>query len=669
MLVKFREIYRGHVAKYITYSLITAVLGSLFLGWSQILQPLELMIYDFNFWLKPPEVTDERIVVVEWNEENIKAFEETIISDRTLSLLLTKIIEQKPREIGMDIYRDIPVSSPQLTDEQNLEYYHALDDVFRTTDNLRIIAKVVEPVIAAPQILEQKKQVSASDLATDEDRTVRRTYVYPIMPEEGKDVVLEYLGVKLGYEYLAKEGFMGDNVESSNAIKIFKDQASIILKPLKSFVGAPVDDRDSFNLLVNWRKANPAFKQISVIEVLNNRIPANFFTDKIVIIGGTATSTADRHMTPLNRWNQSITYGVDIQAQVASSIVSAALDDRLLINPASKLRELSVIILSAVLIIYIFYQNQNLRSINLYFLTLGYVVGISLFIFILNLFSFKVGQWLPISTAIGNLWILYFVVNYYLYRKQENRRIMLLNSFIGDFNHHLGNRLDSIINSNDEIKDVIDAIEENDYDNINSQQKESIIERYENIKDQISSILKYQDKIRKFIVFGFLDKSSSLEKININTFVNSVVENFINNNDYDYEVEIQRVYDPNPFEDARLIDPFALTVVIENLLDNAFYAVSPRHRNDSNFKPLIEIRTKVYRSLIRKRMEISVRDNGPGIPKKNQQKIFDAFVSYRMGQGIGLFLVNRIAKIYNGSIKVNSTVGSGSTFIFTILCD
>lgn len=665
MLEKFREIRENHFIRYFIYGLITAILSTLFLGWSQILQPLELIIYDFNFWLKPPEVTEERIVIVEWDETNIEAFEETIISDRTLSLLLAKIIEQKPREIGMDIYRDIPVSSPQLTDEQNLKYYHALDNIFRNTNNLFIVKKVIEPVIAAPKILEEKDRVSASDLPVDEDRIVRRSYAYPLTTKEGEAVGLEYLGVKLGYEYLADVGFTAEPVEH-HAIKIFKDRVAIILKPLKSFFGASADDQYSINFLVNWRKANPAFRKISVIEVLNNRVPANFFTDKLVFIGGTATSTADRHVTPLNRWNQSVVYGVEIQAQVASLIISAALDNRLLINRVSKFKELLVIIISTVSIIYISYQNQNLRSINLYFLTLGCSVGINLFIFTLSFLSFKVGQWLPISTAIGNTWILYFTTNYYLYKKRENERIELLQAFIGDLNHYLGNRLEPIIANNDEVKELANAIKKNDYvDNV--QKAESIIERTEDSDKEISRISSYQNKIKNFIIFNFLKKQNNLERININTFIDSVVEDFIHNNDYDYEVEIQRTYDRNLLESPGYIDTLALTVVVENLLNNAFYAVSPHYRKDPNYNPLIGVRTRLYRGLIRKRLEISVKDNGVGIPKKNQQKIFDANVSYRMGQGIGLFLVDIIAKIYNGSIKVKSKVGVGSTFIFTIV--
>ncbi|MGL6343197.1 MAG: CHASE2 domain-containing protein, partial [Waterburya sp.] len=103
------------------YSIITVAILTVILNLSQILQPLELAIYDFNFLLRPTESTDERVVVVEWSESSIQSLKETIISDYTLARVVKKIAQQQPKIIGLDIYRDIPVSSPQLSDEENIQ--------------------------------------------------------------------------------------------------------------------------------------------------------------------------------------------------------------------------------------------------------------------------------------------------------------------------------------------------------------------------------------------------------------------------------------------------------------------------------------------------------------------------------------------------------------------
>lgn len=324
MLDKFKRFYADSTTQFSLYSIIVAVVSLAILNWSQVLAPLELNIYDFSFQLRSSEKTEERIVIVKWDEKDINALKETIISDRTLSLLLEKIIEQKPREIGLDFYRDIPVSSPTLADEENLKYYQNLKELFTKTNNLIGIQKVIEPIVDPPPILNQKEQVAASDLPADRDRTIRRGYIYPETNIDGAAAVgsLPYIGARLAYEYLAAENFSAENF-GDNALRLFNKQTSIVLNPLKSFVGATQDDQYSFNILVNWRKANPAFKIISVIDVLSNRTPASFFSDKIVLIGGMATSIADRHQTPLDRWNNTIIYGIEILGQIISSIISA----------------------------------------------------------------------------------------------------------------------------------------------------------------------------------------------------------------------------------------------------------------------------------------------------------------------------------------------------------
>ncbi len=70
---------------------------------------------------------------------------------------------------------------------------------------------------------------------------------------------------------------------------------------------------------------------------------------------------------------------------------------------------------------------------------------------------------------------------------------------------------------------------------------------------------------------------------------------------------------------------------------------------------------------------LSVVDNGPGIPAQDRELIFDRF--YRgdasrsiSGNGLGLALVQSIAKQHNGSVTVNSDGTTGSCFIVRILC-
>jgi signal transduction histidine kinase len=63
---------------------------------------------------------------------------------------------------------------------------------------------------------------------------------------------------------------------------------------------------------------------------------------------------------------------------------------------------------------------------------------------------------------------------------------------------------------------------------------------------------------------------------------------------------------------------------------------------------------------------LSVTDQGPGIPEENRAKLFDAFERGDMfgqpGVGLGLAIAMHATRLLGGQLKVESTLGSGSTF-------
>ena len=70
---------------------------------------------------------------------------------------------------------------------------------------------------------------------------------------------------------------------------------------------------------------------------------------------------------------------------------------------------------------------------------------------------------------------------------------------------------------------------------------------------------------------------------------------------------------------------------------------------------------------------ISVADNGPGIPRHEQEKIFEKFHQVRgnqtgnpMGSGLGLAICRGIVEHFGGKIWVESDPGHGATFYFTV---
>ncbi len=67
----------------------------------------------------------------------------------------------------------------------------------------------------------------------------------------------------------------------------------------------------------------------------------------------------------------------------------------------------------------------------------------------------------------------------------------------------------------------------------------------------------------------------------------------------------------------------------------------------------------------------SIMDNGPGIAEKDQERIFQLFQTLAPHKdsestGIGLSLVKKIVELYGGEVWVESSLGAGSTFFFTL---
>jgi signal transduction histidine kinase/CheY-like chemotaxis protein len=74
------------------------------------------------------------------------------------------------------------------------------------------------------------------------------------------------------------------------------------------------------------------------------------------------------------------------------------------------------------------------------------------------------------------------------------------------------------------------------------------------------------------------------------------------------------------------------------------------------------------------KLEISVKDNGPGIPEEDLQRIFLPFeqagtdLSKFAGVGLGLSLVTELLNKMKGGIRCESTLGQGATFFLTVQC-
>jgi signal transduction histidine kinase len=60
---------------------------------------------------------------------------------------------------------------------------------------------------------------------------------------------------------------------------------------------------------------------------------------------------------------------------------------------------------------------------------------------------------------------------------------------------------------------------------------------------------------------------------------------------------------------------------------------------------------------------ISIRDDGPGIPKEKQERIFEPYYTTKeKGTGLGLATVKHNVELYGGSVRLESELGKGARF-------
>lgn len=127
---------------------------------------------------------------------------------------------------------------------------------------------------------------------------------------------------------------------------------------------------------------------------------------------------------------------------------------------------------------------------------------------------------------------------------------------------------------------------------------------------------------------------------------------------YAKQKNIQLIFDTNEEECIMGIDPEVVDRIIMNLLSNA---IKFSYCNTNVYIDIFVLSSEI---------RISIRDEGPGIPKEYHDKIFDRFYQMKkmrdsdaIGSGIGLDLVNYLVKSMDGEITLNSNEGNGCEFI------
>ncbi|WP_054464724.1 CHASE2 domain-containing protein [Planktothricoides sp. SR001] len=668
---------------------------------SGLLQLMEWATLDQFFRLRPPEPIEERIVIVTVDEPDIKYLAKWPMTDRVMAQLLKNIKAQKPRGIGLDIYRDLVVEPG----------HEELVDVFKSTPQIIGIEKLAGNSVAPPPVLDKSGQVAAADLVLDADGKVRRALVL-IGNSEGKS--RQGLGVNLALMYLEAEGIELRVIDSEK--KIYGLGQAVFVPLTGKELGYRQEYTGGYQILLNFRGGIDRFTTISMTDVLENRIPPDLMRDRIVFIGAITPSLQDVFQTPYSSNMISAgepTPGVVIHANLTSQILNAALHNRPMMQAWPKKNAAGWILvcsLASAIICCVLLPEKPFKKWIFFQVTLGSILIEILILLSISYLAFLTGLLIPVFSPIlaaiastiltanyHNQWQLKVInekleqanqqLNEYsknLEMKVEERtqdllqrtkqlsatlqelkstqtqliqaeKMSALGQLVAGIAHEINNPTNFIYgnldHAEDYFNDLIELIElYQDYYPSPGEEIEKFMEEIEleYLTEDFSKVLhsmkigasRIREIVKSLRTFSRLDEAE-IKDVDIHEGIDStlmILDNRLQQKKDRPEIQVIKEYGKLP-----PINCYAgqLNQVFMNLLTNAIDAIESQPiKNDLNSHSSSHSWIKIVTKMKNAaEIEIAIADNGPGIPDEVKHRLFDPFFTTKpVGKGTGLGL-------------------------------
>ncbi|WP_392533543.1 CHASE2 domain-containing protein [Nostoc sp. C117] len=281
------------------------------------LQPWELRVYDQMLRSRPVEAPDERILLVKITDDDLQR-EKWNLSDTKINQLLKKIESYQPRIVGLYLFRPEQKNLAANTENQ--------DNIISTC----LFSSVGRSEIPPPPNF-PIDNVGFSDVVPDNenDQILRRSLLFAKSTDEKCTTPVAF-GTLIAINYLETQG-IEYQLTNNGDFKLGKT----IFPRLKPNSGSYQHfDASGYQILLNYRHPNYLAHEVTLTQVLSDRVNPSLFKDRLVIIGSTSASLAPGSLyTPYSSLPDQPARmpAVLIHAQIASQIISTVLDGRPLI--------------------------------------------------------------------------------------------------------------------------------------------------------------------------------------------------------------------------------------------------------------------------------------------------------------------------------------------------
>jgi len=249
-------------------------------------------------------------------------------------------------------------------------------------------------------------------------------------------------------------------------------------------------------------------------------------------------------------------------------------------------------------------------------------------------------------------------------RLVQTQKLASLGQLTAGIAHEIKNPLNFVNNFSAVSAELIDELRQAlDGANLDSKLRTEITEIADTLQGNLDKVVQHgkrADTIVKNMLLHSREGSGDHRPVDINALVEeglNLAYHGARAEKHGFNIALERSFDPATGE----VDVFPqdITRVLLNLISNGFYAATKRKaRADSDgYEPILAVATKNLGD----RVEISIRDNGPGIPPEVKEKMFNPFFTTKpAGEGTGLGLSishDIIVKQHGGSIEVDTQPG------------